>query len=260
MNIHRLLAGTLSIILVVGIGTPVFAQLQTPQVASTGEPNRPLVNEDNVIFNGGTSDFDAGGQLDVPNRALLFAEDFELEVATKLRDVHLDVFQDDPGFTASFTYTVYADAGGVPGALIQAGQGINEGKVAIVDGFGSSFRYWFDLDTPLPLDADTRYWIELHAMDTPGDFHIYWWTTTPGFGNPLVASFDDGITWESQEPFQVNLVLTGGDDVVGGEFLPIDSTALLVAGAQTNAVWILSALAVIGSVAFGTLYITTRRN
>jgi len=47
---------------------------------------------------------------------------------------------------------------------------------------------------------------------------------------------------------------------VGGEFIPIDSTALLLAGAQTNAVWILSALAVIGSVAFGALYLTTKRN
>jgi hypothetical protein len=47
---------------------------------------------------------------------------------------------------------------------------------------------------------------------------------------------------------------------VGGEFLPIDSAALLLAGAQTNAVWLLSALAVIGSVAFGALYITSKKN
>ena len=47
---------------------------------------------------------------------------------------------------------------------------------------------------------------------------------------------------------------------VGGELLPIDSTALILAGAQTNAVWMISALAVIGSVAFGALYLTTRRN
>jgi hypothetical protein len=49
-------------------------------------------------------------------------------------------------------------------------------------------------------------------------------------------------------------------EVVGGEFLSIDTTALLVAGAQTNAVWIMSALAVIGSVAFGALYLSTKRN
>jgi len=47
---------------------------------------------------------------------------------------------------------------------------------------------------------------------------------------------------------------------VGGEFLPIDTTPLLVAGAQTNAFWILSTLAVIGSIAFGALYLTTRRD
>ena len=47
---------------------------------------------------------------------------------------------------------------------------------------------------------------------------------------------------------------------VGGEFLPIDTTALLVAGIQTNAVWILTALAGIASAAFGTLYITSKRN
>ena len=48
--------------------------------------------------------------------------------------------------------------------------------------------------------------------------------------------------------------------IVGGELLPIDSTALMLAGAQTNAVWIMSALAVIGSVAFGALYITSKKN
>jgi len=47
---------------------------------------------------------------------------------------------------------------------------------------------------------------------------------------------------------------------VGGELLSIDATALLVAGAQTNAIWILSALAGIVSVAFGTLYLKTKRD
>ena len=49
-------------------------------------------------------------------------------------------------------------------------------------------------------------------------------------------------------------------EMVGGELLPIDSTALILAGAQTNAVWIMSALAIIGSVAFGALYITSKKN
>lgn len=48
--------------------------------------------------------------------------------------------------------------------------------------------------------------------------------------------------------------------LVGGELFPINTTALLLAGIQTNAVWIMSALAIIGSVAFGAVYITARKN
>jgi len=47
---------------------------------------------------------------------------------------------------------------------------------------------------------------------------------------------------------------------VGGTLLPLDTTALLVAGAQTNAVWIFSALALIGSVTIGAVYITSKKN
>ena len=63
-------------------------------------------------------------------------------------------------------------------------------------------------------------------------------------------------------PYNLHLSLQGGDlsCLVGGEFLPIDSTALILAGAQTNAVWLMSALAVIGSVAFSALYITSKKN
>ena len=57
-----------------------------------------------------------------------------------------------------------------------------------------------------------------------------------------------------------NIRFTPQETIVGGELLSIDSTALILAGAQTNAVWIMSALAVIGSVAFSALYITSKRN
>jgi len=49
-------------------------------------------------------------------------------------------------------------------------------------------------------------------------------------------------------------------DVVGGEFLPIDSTALVLAGLQTSAIWMLPVLAGVAGSAFGILYIKYRRN
>ncbi len=92
--------------------------------------------------------------------------------------------------------------------------------------------------------------------------------------------FGPNNLFENSSPFQnggslINVIESGTDQnfdgdpiisipsicpVVGGEFLSIDSTALILAGAQTNAVWIMSALAVIGSVAFGALYITSKKN
>ena len=64
--------------------------------------------------------------------------------------------------------------------------------------------------------------------------------------------------------YSIALTGTSGHEdcnvAVGGELLSIDTTALILAGAQTNAVWIMSALAVIGSVAFGALYITSKKN
>ena len=72
-------------------------------------------------------------------------------------------------------------------------------------------------------------------------------------------------------PYTLTLTLSGPGTIefvgeqrfcpfVGGELLPLDTTALILAGAQTNAVWIMSALAVIGSIAFGALYLTSKKN
>jgi len=75
----------------------------------------------------------------------------------------------------------------------------------------------------------------------------------PGLDSGIVIVVNTGA-------FNDNLQNNCPSEIVGGEFLPIDSTALLLAGAQTNAVWIMSALAVIGSVAFGALYLTLKKN
>ena len=83
----------------------------------------------------------------------------------------------------------------------------------------------------------------------------------PG-GNPNVFGTIDRSTGAfTQLSFSPNDTIGGMTAtivcVVGGESLSIDTTALILAGAQTSAVWIMSIL-VVGSVAFGALYITTR--
>ena len=77
---------------------------------------------------------------------------------------------------------------------------------------------------------------------------------------PLCAIWGNEATFGSNHLTAWEVPGDCSKKVVGGESLPIDSSALLLAGVQTNSVWILSALAVIGSVAFGTLYIKTKRD
>ncbi len=48
--------------------------------------------------------------------------------------------------------------------------------------------------------------------------------------------------------------------VVGGEMMPIDTTAVLIAGIQTNAYGILGTFVTIGAIAFGALVISVKRN
>jgi len=257
MKINSLLAATLAFVLVAGLGTPAFAQELTVP-SSSAEPNRPQTDETDVIFDGGTSNFGTAFILDNP--PFRFAEDFQLQEATTLRDVHVDVFQVFD-FDAEFAYTVYADAGGLPGAEIQSGNGVNEHREDIAGGLpGSDFRYWFDLDNPLPLGAGTTFWIELTVTNSPATFTIGWYSTDTAFGNTFARSNDDGITWIHPTSLfnNLNIVLTGKDDVVGGALLPIDSTALVLAGLQTSAIWMLPVLA--GAAGAGAYYIKTRMN
>jgi len=62
--------------------------------------------------------------------------------------------------------------------------------------------------------------------------------------------------------YNLHLSLLGGDlsCMVGGELLPIDSTALILAGLQSSAIWMLPVLAGVAGSAFGVLYIKSRRN
>ncbi len=88
-----------------------------------------------------------------------------------------------------------------------------------------------------------------------------WITTSTGFQGLGEETGPYTLTLNLAGPGTIEFV--GEQDFcpfVGGELLPLDTTALILAGAQTNAVWIMSALAVIGSIAFGALYLTSKKN
>jgi hypothetical protein len=263
MNIHRLLAGTLALVLIAGLGNSAFADEESGNV-DIGQliiPEnlvQPLEADDDVIFDNGVTIPDIAScwindGFDYSEFGWSPADDFVIEGDVLLTDVHFDGCL--PGAT-EFEVIIYDDNAGFPGEVIAKSDSINLEEEILGDFL---VRYWFDLAEPIPLDDAVTYWIEINTKGAPisGWFGGF----DGGFGENNVQR---NPTFEPDWVYRpTNLIfsLTGHPlDMVGGEFLPLDSTALLLAGAQTNAVWIMSALAVIGSIAFGALYITTKKN
>ncbi len=76
----------------------------------------------------------------------------------------------------------------------------------------------------------------------------------------VICSISFGVTSQfgTIELPQIITITTPEPTVVGGELLPIDSTALVLAGFQTSAIWMLPVLA--GAAGVGAFYIKTRMN
>jgi len=94
-------------------------------------------------------------------------------------------------------------------------------------------------------------------VGTFGQFTGAW--NHPTVGDPVITATDcAGFTtcWALPSTSVVNEISCSP---VGGDFIPIDATAVLIAGAQTNALSILGASVAIGAVAFGVLAISIKR-
>jgi len=129
-----------------------------------------------------------------------------------------------------------------------------------------------DIDTVFPdVSACSSSGIDVSFENTFVDVNTGIW-----HGDETITNVQDppepGLTNECDLSFEVDSIFFGSDDqeqlievttpeaVVGGEFLPIDSTALLLVGLQTSAIWMLPVLAGVAGSAFAILYIKSRRN
>ena len=190
---------------------------------------------------------------------------FTLDSTETIADLHFWVTELNGPFDSIVEYRFHEANGNVPGDLVPSGSGI--GIIVQTDPFvvdGSP-----NCDGTIPVGSDCQeVWMDLPIPITlnPGNYFVVIKNPNGGWNvlgqradGEFVFSKDDGNTWTNVVGVIIPVVITG-PSMVGGELLPIDSTALLLAGAQTNAVWILTALAVIGSVAFGVLYITSKKN
>jgi len=277
LKIDKLLAGTLAIVLIAGFASPTFAvdsgiaQIEDAPNTEVTDLNSPFgADPMDIVYENGVP-IGTGDSLFLHIHSV--ADDFVLVNPTSITDVHFVLVERDDNIPTTFDgniqYAILGDNEGPdPNNVLGSGNAI---KLETEDlGPGSlndrpRILVWFDLESPVPLDAGVTYWLWLHAGDGFAATESLGWELISGpstIGDcarfysggdftrtPTVACIAD--TW-----FQ----LTHKQDMVGGESLPIDSTALLLAGLQSSAIWMLPVIAGAAVAAFGTLYYTTRRN
>jgi len=197
-------------------------------------------NDDVVFDNGvGTISTASGGIISPP---FTHAEDFVLDEDTFITDFHFAVDTRQPD-NLVIEYFILSDAGNLPGDLITSGT-LQIVQVDEITPF--VHMVWTDFEEPIFIKGGVPHWIALHSSDGSA---ISWMLSNSiemGFGR-VFETTGDLMNWSG--PFAEHLwfQLTGHPpDVVGGELLPIDSTALLLAGAQTFSWMIPVVLSVLG--------------
>jgi hypothetical protein len=128
--------------------------------------------------------FDNGGPNDVSGNettAWVQAEDFSFAANTTVTGagVYLAGFGDVSAWDGSFTYFIYADAGGAPGAVLQSGAvapTVTDSGIAWCCG-GNAYLFAFDLMSDFAAAAGETYWLGIHASTNFDRDEIYWVTT-----------------------------------------------------------------------------------
>ena len=262
MKLLGLLVGTLAIVMVASLVFPAYAERTSYVLTSVPEGTTELATTEShnpVVFRSGPNPIPFSGSF-IDDRIL--AEDFVLQNSLLVTDAHFAFFCADTidcPTIEPLLYFFYEDNNGLPGAVIDQGIAINVQVMPLAE--VDHFEVWFDLVDEIPLVAGTTFWFGLTytAPFVIEDPEPVWLQTDQAIGNSPATSFD-GIIW-FDNPGALDLWFAlSADRTVGGELLQIDTTALLLAGTQTNAVWILSALVVIGSIAFGALYVSSKKN
>jgi len=136
----------------------------------------------------------------------------------------------------------------------------NDGAVCAVGGFVNYAPGVFD---PFVIRALDNGDVVLETFEISNDAPI----STPDAVNDgafrgIVRASNDIAAIELTGEFDVldDLKFSRNCVVVGGELIPIDTTALMLAGIQSSAIWILPVLAGVAGSAFGILYIKSKRN
>ncbi len=247
---NRLLAGTLALVLIAGLGSPAFAQFGTgsgtpgpsgtTSVTTTQQANllctlvdfegvgdlNPVGTIGDATFSANTIGFvdsDAGGTC----TGCANEPSPDTVAIDLLGPSPMTVTLANPAVQVSFFYSAF-----------------QAGTVDFLDGGGGVLA-------TIPLPATPLVAGDPNPQTAPSFVQV---SHNAGFPNIESVVITENPLFLVIDDFEFC------NTSVGGELLPIDSTALVLAGLQTSAIWMLPVLAGVAGSAFGILYIKSRRN
>jgi hypothetical protein len=180
-------------------------------------PTHSIWSNDAIIYdNGGPNQTDGNEMTE-----WIQAEDFNLSAASTLGAVNFWDIEAPGGasYQGEIDWTLYADAGGMPGASFASGAAVGGAVTRTflqsgVLGFFDEYSNSFNISPGVALTAGTTYWLGLHngplTFTTRSEF--YWETTNPNgtfTGHEDDAPYD-GVWFDNFMQHAFNLSDTGG--------------------------------------------------
>jgi len=252
LKLNRLLAGTLAIVLIAGFSNPAFAE---NSAIESGAPSGPL----------GTSEIVSSSQASLKCNLVTFEG---LGNGNPVGTIGDATFVGASSFTDSDDGGSAAVANEPSPITVMAGPST---QVVTLANPQSQVSFWYVITAS---EIIVRIFgagdVLLDSFNTPvltqgiigGDptgFFDNWNQVVHNEGSDVITKIEIEIVSQGGFLFD-DFEFCTEQDMVGGELLPIDSTALVLAGLQSSAIWMLPVLAGVAGSAFGILYIKSRRN
>ena len=172
------------------------------------------------------------------------ADDFVLGTSAIIQDAHFWVFDTGNINDNVYNWQILSDNNGAPGNLIASGVGVqnmapmldpsvcnaNDGSIFL----DACYEVWIDIVPGVDLGSGT-YWLAISESD---DYDII----IAARAGDIAIDFAQNGQWSTFNNFDLPLIITGKFVAVGGEFLTMSTSALLLAGAQGTMAWMIPVL------------------
>ena len=162
-----------------------------------------------VVYDNGTPNGSVGNEA----TSWVQAEDFSFAGATSIggAGVYIEVPGGIASWDGSFTYYLFADSAGSPGALLASG---SPSPSVALSGFSGTYLFTFDFNSAFSAAAGTTYWLGIHpAADFNSRDEVYWADTAAnGTSNGHESSggtFDNWADNDAEHAFYLTGLTSG---------------------------------------------------